>query len=115
RIRNFGRMFQRRVVFSIGVIYETPMEKRRRIPQIIREAIEAQEKVRFDRSHFQKYGDCALVFETVYYVLSPDYNYYRYVKQPVKLIIFERLAAEEIRFEQPANTTKLDQGAGTKQ
>jgi len=115
RIRNFGRMFQRRVVFSIGVIYETPMEKLRRIPQIIREAIEAQEKVRFDRSHFQKYGDFALVFETVYYVLSPDYNYYMDVQQTVNLIIFERFAEEEIRFAYPAQTIHFADGAGPKQ
>src|SRR5690606_5466649 len=115
RIRNFGRMFQRRVVFTIGVIYETPAEKLRRIPGIIREALEAQEKVRFDRSHFQKYGDYALVFETVYYVLSPDYNYYMDVQQTVNLIIFERFVEEEIRFAYPAQTIHFADGAALKQ
>ena len=61
RIRNFGRMFERRVAFSLGITYETPVEKLKLIPGIVREAIEAQENVRFDRAHFQKYGDFALI------------------------------------------------------
>jgi len=39
RIRNYGRMFQRRVVFKIGVTYQTEREKLERIPHIIRDAI----------------------------------------------------------------------------
>jgi small-conductance mechanosensitive channel len=104
RIRNFGRMFERRVVFAFGVTYQTPAEKLRRIPTIIRDAVESQEKVRFDRAHFQKYGDSALIFETVYFVLSPDYNYYMDVQQNINLAIFERLAEEGIDFAYPTQT-----------
>jgi small-conductance mechanosensitive channel len=112
RIRNFGRMFQRRIVFSLGVTYETPAEKLKRIPTLIREAIEAQDKVTFDRAHFQKYGDYALIFEAVYFVLSPDYNYYMDVQQAVNLIIFERFAEEGIEFAYPAQTIHFAAGAG---
>jgi len=104
RIRNFGRMFQRRVVFTLGVTYQTPAEKLRRIPTIIRDAVEAHEKVRFDRAHFQRYGDFALIFETVYFVLSPDYNHYMDIQQNVNLIIFERFAEEGIDFAYPTQT-----------
>jgi small-conductance mechanosensitive channel len=104
RIRNFGRMFERRVVFAFGVTYQTPAEKLRRIPTIIRDAVESQEKVRFDRAHFQKYGDSALIFETVYFVLSPDYNYYMDVQQNINLAIFERLAEEGTDFAYPTQT-----------
>lgn len=104
RIRNFGRMFQRRVVFTLGVTYATPAEKLRRIPTIIRDAVEAHEKVRFDRAHFHKYGDFALIFETVYFVLSPDYNHYMDIQQNVNLTIFERFAEEGIDFAYPTQT-----------
>jgi small-conductance mechanosensitive channel len=104
RIRNFGRMFERRVVFTLGVAYETPVEKLRKIPPIIRDAIEAHEKVRFDRAHFHKYGDYALIFETVYYVLSPEYNQYMDIQQDVNLMIFERFAEEGIEFAYPTQT-----------
>jgi small-conductance mechanosensitive channel len=105
RIRNYGRMFERRVVFSIGVTYETPREKLRRIPGIIREVVEAQEETRFDRSHFMKYGDYALMFETVYYVLSPDYNIYMDIQQAIYFAIHERFEQEGIEFAYP--TQKL--------
>ena len=111
RIRNYGRMFQRRVVFSIGVTYETPAEKLKLIPEIIREALEAQEKVRFDRAHFQKYGDYSLIFEVVYYVLSSDYNLYMDIQQTVNLVLFERFADEGIDFAYPAQVVYLA-GAG---
>ena len=105
RIRNYGRMFERRVVFTIGVTYETPREKLKRIPDMIRESIESQEGTRFDRSHFMKYGDYSLVFETVYYVLTPDYNKYMDIQQTIYFDIHERFEQEQIEFAYP--TKKL--------
>ncbi len=107
RIRNYGRMFERRVVSSIGVTYQTPAAKLRRIPEIIREIVKSQEKVRFDRAHFQKFGDSALMFEFVYYVLTPDYNYYMDVQQTINLALFEKLAAEGVEFAYPTQTLFL--------
>jgi small-conductance mechanosensitive channel len=104
RIRNYGRMFERRVLFNIGVTYDTPREKLRRIPDIIREAIEAQDKTRFDRSHFMKYGDYALQFETVYYVLSADYNSYMDRQQAIYFAIHEAFEREHIVFAYPTQT-----------
>lgn len=111
RIRNYGRMFERRVLFSIGVTYQTPADKLRRIPGLIREAVEAQDKVRFDRSHFQKYGDFALIFETVYYVLAADYNPYMDIQQAINLQIFEQFEAEGIEFAYPTQTVFVNQPA----
>jgi small-conductance mechanosensitive channel len=105
RIHNYGRMFERRVVFSIGVTYETPRDKLQLIPEIIREAVEAQEKTRFDRSNFSKFGDFALLFETVFYVLSPDYNVYMDIQQAIYFNIHERFEQEGIEFAYP--TQKL--------
>jgi small-conductance mechanosensitive channel len=76
------------------------------IPTILKEAVEAQgeERTRFDRSHFQSYGDFALVFETVYYVLSPDYNVYMDCQQDINLRIFQRFEEEGIEFAYPTQT-----------
>src|SRR5690606_33806555 len=71
RLRNYGRMYERRVVFTLGVTYETPREKLRRIAPLIREIIAGRDDVRFDRAHFASYGPYSLDFEVVYYVLSP--------------------------------------------
>ena len=104
RIRNYGRMFERRVVFKFGVTYQTPRDKLKIIPQIVREAIEEQNKIRFDRAHFQAYGDSSLNFEIVYYVLSPDYNTYMDIQQAINLRIHERFEQEEIDFAYPTQT-----------
>jgi small-conductance mechanosensitive channel len=107
RIRNYGRMYERRVVFKIGVTYQTPRRKLELIPEIIREAVDARQTVRFDRSHFQAYGDFSLVFETVYYVLKPDYNTYMDIQQAINLRIHERFEEETIEFAYPTQTVHL--------
>lgn len=107
RIRNYGRMHERRVAFDIGVSYETPRAKLEIIPTIMREAIEAIEHhddTRFDRSHFKAYGDCSLDFETVYYVLTADYNRYMDIQQAVNLYIHQRFEEEGIEFAHPTQT-----------
>ena len=112
RIKNYGRMFERRVVFKIGVTYQTPHEKLEIIPEIIRTAIEAQEPVRFDRSHFSTYGDFSLVFETVYYVLKPDYNIYMDIQQAINLQLYARFAEEGIEFAYPTQTLYVEKTGG---
>lgn len=107
RIRNFGRMYERRVVFSLGVTYETPVEQLKAIPEIIREALESQDEVRFDRAHFQRYGDYSLIFEVVYYVTSANYTLYMDIQQAVNLMLFERFAKEGIDFAYPAQVVYL--------
>jgi small-conductance mechanosensitive channel len=97
-------MFERRVVFSIGVTYQTPREKLRQIPVMLREAVEARQKVRFDRAHFKEYGNFSLNFETVYYVLGPDYNLYMDIQQAINLDIHERFEREAIEFAYPTQT-----------
>jgi small-conductance mechanosensitive channel len=113
RIRNYGRMFERRVVFKIGVTYQTPREKIEMIPVILREAVESLgEQVRFDRAHFEAYGDFALTFETVYYVLGPDYNLFMDCQQAINLRIHERFEAEGIEFAYPTQTLFVVRGGG---
>ena len=68
RVRNYGRLIERRAVFQIGVHYETPAEALAAIPGAIRAIVEAEPDVRFDRCHFLTFGDTALQFETVYIV-----------------------------------------------
>jgi small-conductance mechanosensitive channel len=117
RIRNYGRMFERRVLFTIGVTYQTPLDKVRLIPAMLREIIEAQSPVRFDRAHFQGFGDFALNFEMVYYVKDPDFKKYMDIQQAINLTIYERFAAEGIEFAYPTQTLYVlrgDEPAGSR-
>lgn len=104
RIRNFKRMAERRITFTVGVTYQTTYEQLRKIPGIIQEAVEAQENARFDRSHFIEYGDSSLVFETVYYVKEPDFKLFRDLQQEINLTLFQRFEKEGIEFAYPTRT-----------
>lgn len=105
RVRNYGRMVERRVVSSLRVPYETPRELLQKIPGYIRKAVESVEGTRFDRSHLARFGDFSLEFETVYYVLSPDYNRYMDIQQKIFFTIHEDFERDGIRFAIP--TQKL--------
>lgn len=101
RIRNFKRMYERRVVFSVGVVYETPVEKLQRVPEIIRQSILTQQQTRFDRAHFNTFGAYSLNFEAVYFVTTPDYNRYMDIQQAINLELVRRFGEEHIEFAYP--------------
>lgn len=115
RLQNFGRMFERRIVFTLGVTYQTPREKLAGIPELIREAIEAQEGVRFDRSHLSGYGDFSINFESVWFVLTPDFTTYMDRQQAIYLAIHEAFESREIEFAYPTQTLFLERSAGDDQ
>jgi small-conductance mechanosensitive channel len=102
-------MFDRRVEFTIGLVYQTPLEKLRLVPQWLGEIVKAQARARLDRAHFKQYGDSALVFEVVYYVLDPDHGVYMDVHQSINLAIFERFTREGVEFAHPTHTVQLKQ------
>jgi len=110
RIRNYKRMDERRVVFSFGVTYETPLEKLREIPATVRRIIEPLEAVRFDRAHFQEYGDFSLNFEVVYYVLDSDYNRYMDIQQSINLTLYAAFEEKQIDFAYPTRTLYINNG-----
>ena len=111
RVRNFKRMIERRVLFSVGVTYQTPREQVAAIPGMIREIVEGLDNTRFDRSHFKEFGDSSLNFETVYYVLSPDYPVYMDIQQAINLEIMKRFEELGIEIAYPTRTVFLA-GAG---
>jgi len=113
RIRNYKRMYERRVVFSLGVIYQTPYDKLKTIPAMVREIIEAQEQTRFDRAHFKEFGNSSLNFEIVYWVKNPDYNVYMDLHQAINMEIFRRFEEEGIVFAYPTQTLYLNREEST--
>ena len=111
RIRNYGRMYERRVVFPLGVTYQTPRDLLQKIPEIIRESVESQDRTRFDRSHFKAYGAYSLDFETVYFVLAADFNLYMDIQQAINLAIHERFEEAGIEFAYPTQTIFVEREA----
>ena len=65
RIRNYKRLEKRRISFNIGVIYGTPVEKLKKIPEMIENIISPLEHAEFDRAHFKTLSDFSLDFSVV--------------------------------------------------
>jgi small-conductance mechanosensitive channel len=108
RIRNYKRMYERRVVFSIGVIYQTSHAKLTKIPKVIKNIIDNQEQTRFDRAHFKEYGPYSLNFEVVYWIENPDYNIYMEIQQAINLEIFHQFEKEGIEFAYPSQSIYIN-------
>lgn len=111
RLRNYGRMTERRVLFTIGVTYETPVEQVEQIPGIVRGIIEAIPETRFDRSHFCAHGAASLDFETVYYVLTADYTRHMDIQQRIHLQLHREFARRGIEFAYPTQRLIMERGA----
>lgn len=104
RINNYKKMEKRRIVFSFGALYETPTEKLKRIPEIVKEIIAKEKLAELDRVHFKKFGDFSLNFEVVYYITSPDYNDYMNTQQSINFALKEVFEREGIEFAYPTQT-----------
>lgn len=106
-IQNYKRLQERRIVFEFALPHECSLEQVKQVPAIVERIIRAQEKTRFDRSHFRGFGESALEFETVYIVLDPSYNVYMDIQQAINLGMMEAFANIGVRFATPARTVHV--------
>ncbi len=112
-VHNFKRMEKRRVVLTIGVTYQTPHDKLKAIPGMVKEIITHHEPVQYDRGHFVSYGDFSLNFEFVYFILSPDMNIYLDIQQSINLELYKLFEQEGIEFAYPTQTLFVNQENNT--
>jgi small-conductance mechanosensitive channel len=96
RIRNFKRLSERRVAPVILVSLDTAPAIAARIPDMLRQIVERQAPVRFDRAHLRRISDRALEYEVVYFVKSPDYLVHMDVQQAVALGVLDAFRGEGI-------------------
>lgn len=114
RLRNYKRMEKRRVVFKLGVIYQTATGQLKEIPGIIKNIIVTMSDTAFDRAHFFSYGDFSLDFEVVYYVMSNDYNKYMDIQQEINFSIREEFEKRGIEFAYPTQTLYIEKSPANK-
>jgi small-conductance mechanosensitive channel len=98
RVRNFGRMQERRSLFLIDVHYATPVATLAALPHVVREIIEATPETRFDRCHLLRCTERTLQFEIVYFMTRPEYRAYADAQQSINLRILERFRALDVVF-----------------
>ncbi|MEW6720907.1 MAG: mechanosensitive ion channel family protein [Thermodesulfobacteriota bacterium] len=108
RVRNFKRMERRRVVFRLGVTYQTPADALEAIPAIVADVFRDIEGATLDRAHFFSFGDFSLIFEIVYYVEGNDYTKYMNIQQAANLRIRGEFEKRKIEFAYPTQTLYLN-------
>ncbi|MEJ0036178.1 MAG: mechanosensitive ion channel family protein [Gammaproteobacteria bacterium] len=91
RVRNNGRMRDRRTSFFLNVSYDTDPEKLRLIPGVVQDIVMKQAKLRFDRCHLLQMADWALRFEVVFFTTVADYLVYADAQQAINIEILEAL------------------------
>ena len=101
RIHNYRRLAERRVVLTFKLAQDTDPAAASRIPALLREIVERQKPVRFDRAHLSRIADWSLEYEVVYFVLSPDFNTHMNIQQQINVDVLERLRLERVRLATP--------------
>jgi small-conductance mechanosensitive channel len=104
-VRNFKKLKKRRITFTVQVSCDTPIEKLKKIPQIIAEIIKEIKMTELGTVHFRQFGAFSFDFEVVYYVKTGDYTRYLDIQQKINFEILEEFAKEKI--EMPYPTQKV--------
>jgi small-conductance mechanosensitive channel len=103
-VRNFKRMERRRVVFKLGVVYQTRYELLQKIPAMLKTIVLEQKGITFDRAHLQEYGSYSINFEIVYFLTDPDFNLFMDTQQAILFRIHEDFSKQGIEFAFPTQT-----------
>lgn len=107
-ISNYKRMPRRRVVSNIRIEYSTPIEKIKKVPAMLREIVERDSDVGFDRAHLLQFGQFAVEYEIVYYIPGSDYNVYMDKHQRISFDILDEFNREGIKFALPTQRLQID-------
>ncbi|MBD3203143.1 mechanosensitive ion channel [Candidatus Woesearchaeota archaeon] len=107
RIHNYKKMKKRRIAFSFGVEYGTPVKKLKKAGKIVKKIIDNIRIAEIDRVHFHEFGDFSLNFEVVYYLDSREYNVYMDTQQEINLKMIKEFEKQGIEFAFPTQTIHL--------
>ena len=98
RIRNYGRLRERRSVFRIGIAHGTGAAQLALVPGFMKAAISAQELARFERAHLVGFSNTSVDFEAAYSVGTADYVSYLDTQQALNLALAKTLEEHRIGF-----------------
>ena len=107
-VLNFADMSNRRMIYALGVTYDTTVDQMKAIPAMVEAIINEIPNTNFNRCHFTEFGDSSLNFELVYYIDTRDYTIALNAQQAINLGIMESLAKEVIEFAFPSQTLYLE-------
>lgn len=95
-IVNLGNVHERPVVLELGVAYEMPLDTVRRVPDLLREAVESVPRCSFDRACLLSFGPANYLFQIIYVVHERLIRDFQIARSNVNLAIQQKLADEKI-------------------
>lgn len=107
RIRNYKRMHERRVVFSLSMPHQISSDRLKTAVSLIAAIVRTKNRVRFERCHFMKMNNSSLDIETVYWVLSDDYDLYMDIHQDILFEVKNAFDMEKISLAYPTQTVNV--------
>ncbi|MDI1297123.1 MAG: mechanosensitive ion channel, partial [bacterium] len=99
-ITSLQTLERRRVKFTLGIIYQTPMEQAEALPDMLRAVVES-ENMQFVHAGLVTFGASSLDYELEFDVPDPDTHDYFMTRHKVGLAILRRFTAEGIEFAYP--------------
>lgn len=108
RIRNYQRMQERWVRFNFRIEFRAGADALAALPGVVRAAVEADPRARFDRSHLLAFEQTGFEFENAYFVKSPDYTLYCEVHHGVCLAIARHVQAQGLHFATPGRLIRVE-------
>lgn len=103
-ITNYANLHRRRMTFSVGVIFQTPPEMLRILPQTMAKIV-TDAGQEFVRSSLLGFGTSSLDFELVFDVFTEDVDVANAARTEVGIDILEKLASSGYVLAYPTQTT----------
>jgi len=104
-VHNIAEAHSRRIIIPIGVIYQTPIDKLKRMRAIVTKATDPYEEIEVVRCICTGFGDSSINFELVYDHTHDDWNEIVGTQSQICIRILELFAEEGIDFAYPTQTT----------
>jgi small-conductance mechanosensitive channel len=104
-LKNLTRLHRRRIVQPFGVTYQTDPATCARIPEIVKEIVQAHDKCVFIRCGMTTFAASSLDYEMQFDVESEVWEDVFQARHAVLIAILERFNAEKIDFAYPTQTS----------
>lgn len=107
-ISNFAEMQSRRMIYRLGVTYQTKHQTLSAIPSLIENIISQTPHSTFDRCHFVEFGPSSLDLELVYHIDTRDFQTAMDSQQQINLEILRKFEEQGIEFAYPTQTVFIE-------
>lgn len=107
RIRNFKRMWRRRVSHSFLISLDTPVRLLEQLPNSIAQIFQSDKKLTFDRCHISAVKDNAYEIQLVFWIEDSAHTVYMNLQQEILLAIFTQLKSLDVKLSVPVRKVEI--------